>query len=140
MVILEKVLVGTLPFDYYDSWSPALSQIEGVLAIIAACIPTLRPFVAALVPSLFDSETPKYGSENLVAGRAFGGSMVAGRRAGLPSAGPNTFVLQTMGHTRTTIRAQRPSESPHRGSEDEVMTLSGIVMKTEVSFEVPAVI
>lgn len=129
---MDKWFANTLPWDYWDSWSPALNQIEGALAIIAACIPTLKPVVAALVPSLFNSTNPaNYGSENFVASRTFGGGSVT--RPGHTSVVPNAFVLQNMGHTHTTIRAQRSGQSLD-DSEEESMTANGIVRRTQVSW------
>lgn len=110
--------------DYWNSWGPALGQIESALAIITACIPTLKPALAAWIPSLFAGE-PSYGSEKFLATRTVGGTAVT--RPGHSSIVSNAFALHNTGHTRTTIRGHSPE-----WSEEETMTSNGIVRRTKV--------
>ncbi|CAN8103497.1 unnamed protein product [Discula destructiva] len=112
--------------DYWDSWGPALGQIESALAIITACIPTLRPVVATWMPSILASE-PDYGSADFLASRTFGGGTMmprAGRRA---SAVSDAFELHRVGRARTTIR----SHSTY-GSEDGIVASNNMMKKTQV--------
>lgn len=115
--------------DYWDSWGPALGQIESALAIIAACIPTLKPVVAAWVPSFFPNEASCGTDNTYLATTTFGGTRVT--RSGHTSVVPNAFVLSNRGHTRTTIRGHSPD-----GSEEEIMTSNGIMRRTQVRFQI----
>lgn len=54
-----------------------MTQIEGVLGIIAACTPTLKPVLVALLPSLFTTSADNYGFEHFIASRTFGGTSIA---------------------------------------------------------------
>lgn len=131
MILLHLVFTDTASFDYWNSWSPALGQCEIDLAIIAACIPTLKPVVAAWLPSIFTSEPPyQESSEDCFATTTFGGTKAsASSRSGLHAGvvPPNAFVLSSMGHTRTTIRGHPPDES-----EEEILTSNGIMRRTQV--------
>lgn len=129
MILLHLVFTDTESFDYWNSWGPALGQCEIDLAIIAACIPTLKPIVAAWLPSIFTSE-PAYheSSENCFATTTFGGTKASGSRSGHAGVVPNVFVLSSMGRTRTTIRGHSPDES----EEEEIMTSNGIMRRTRV--------
>lgn len=116
--------------DYFNSWGPVLGQIESALAIITACIPTLKPVAAIWFPALLPTKTDNYGSENFMASRTFGGTAVT--RPGHSSVVPNTFVLRNLGRTRNTIRGHSPSES-----EEEIMAAHGITRTTRVSLKTP---
>lgn len=127
MILLHLTFDHTEHFDYWNSWGPALGQCEIDLAIIAACIPTLKPVVAAWLPSIFISEPYQGSHENYFSTTTFGGTRASASRPGHASIVPNAFVLSSMGHTHTTIRGHSPDES-----EEEIMTSSGIMRKTQV--------
>lgn len=129
MILLHLTFTQAKHFDYWNSWGPALGQCEIDLAIIAACIPTLMPVLAAWLPSIFISEPYQGSHENYFATITFGGTRAsAPSRPGHASIVPNAFVLSSMGHTRTTIRGHSPD-----GSEEEIITSSGIMRKTQVN-------
>lgn len=129
MILLHLTFTNAEQFDYWNSWGPALGQCEIDLAIIAACIPTLKPVVAVWFPSIFISEPYQGSHENYFATTTFGGTGASASRPGHARIVPNAFVLSTMGHTHTTIRGHSPD-----GSEEEIMTSSGVMRKTQVNY------
>lgn len=109
-------------YDYIRGWDTAWSQIESTLAIIAACIPPLRPLLTVLMPGLFPpagSAQPGVDSEACFATATVGGTKMPGsghRRAGVQQAGgggdeDESFELKHMGRSRAGVRAQAPSAS-----------------------------
>lgn len=116
--------------DFMNTWGPAYSQIESDLAIITACAPALRPLLGRWFPSLFQSEHSLGGAADYRGSNTFGGGAKASRsRTGRGGRGPaaDAFQLRDMGSTRTEIRGHSPD-----GSDEEIMTPSGIMKKTQV--------
>lgn len=128
MILLHLAFTDAEHFDYWNSWGPALGQCEINLAIIAACIPTLKAVVAAWVPSVSSSSSEAdYGNtDNCFATTSFGGTRV--RKSVHVRLAPDAFALSSVGHTHTTIRGHPLDES-----EAEIMTSDGIVQIEQVS-------
>ncbi|KAF5717235.1 integral membrane protein PTH11 [Fusarium mundagurra] len=109
-------------YDSRHKLGDTLSSIEVNLAIIACCIPALRPLFRRMFPRLFSG---KSSTEN-------GKYNTPSSRYGNGTAGVSSFHLKDMhrSRTQTEIRGYSPN-----GSEEEIMTYNGILRTTAVDIK-----
>lgn len=106
-------------YDFTNSWGPSYSSIEPNLAIIAACIPSLRPLLRQWFPRIFSQSSSKQ------TGRYQKQHDYGNARSG--------HARSTHLHDIGLTRAEVQSGLSRDDSQDDILTCAGIMKTTMVS-------